>query len=49
MEAFGLVVTIVVLVGVALSILLWERKRAIRIQRDLRDMADEPKHERPDR
>lgn len=41
MDAFRLVVTIVVLVGVALFILLFERKRATRIQRDLREMAEE--------
>jgi hypothetical protein len=52
-DAFGLVLTIVVLVGVALLILLFERKRATRIQHDLMAMADErdegPKHGRPDR
>jgi hypothetical protein len=40
MDAFGLVLTIVVLLGVALFILLFERKRATRIQHDLREMAD---------
>ena len=53
MDAFGLVLTIIVLVGMALLILLFERKRATRIQHDLREMADErgeePKDGRPDR
>lgn len=53
MDAFGLVLTIVVLVGVAIFILLFERKRATRIQHDLREMADEqgqePKNGRPER
>jgi len=52
-DAFGLGLTILVLVGVALFILLFERKRATRIQRDLREMADEqgqgPDDGRPDR
>ena len=41
MDPFGVVLTIVALLGVALLILLFERKRARRIQRDLRRMADE--------
>jgi hypothetical protein len=52
-NAFGLVLTVVVLVGVALLILLFERRRATRIQHDLRHMADErgegPKNGPPDR
>lgn len=41
MSAFNVVLTIVVLVGVAVLILLFERKRARRIEHDLRGMADE--------
>lgn len=40
-NAFGVVLTVAVLVGVALLILLFERKRARRIEHDLRGMADE--------
>ena len=40
-NAFGLVLTIVALLGVALLILLFERQRATRIERDLGDMAKE--------
>ena len=53
MDVFGVVLTIVVLVGVALFILLFERKRATRIQHDLRELAEEqgqvPKNGQPDR
>ncbi len=45
MNAFGLVLTIVVLVGVAIFILLFERKRATRIERDLRDMSAQRRDE----
>ena len=38
-DAFGVVLTIVVLVGVALFILLFEGRRATRIERDLRGMS----------
>lgn len=41
MGAYGLVLTIVVLLFVALLILLYERKRAKGIERDLGAMADE--------
>lgn len=41
MDAFGLLATIVVLLGVATLILLFEKKRAKQIQRDLEDMARE--------
>ena len=41
MNTFGAVLTVVVLVGVAVFILLFERKRATAIQRDLTDMARE--------
>ncbi|WP_165821055.1 hypothetical protein [Nocardioides gansuensis] len=40
-DAFGVVLTVVVLLGVAVLILLFERKRAREIQRDLRSMADQ--------
>ena len=39
MDAFRLVVTVVVMVGVVVAILLFERRRADRIARDTRDMA----------
>ncbi len=45
MDAFGVVLTVIVLVGVAVFILLFERKRATRIERDLRNMADESAEE----
>lgn len=41
MNTFSVFVTIVALLGVALLILLFERKRARRIERDLSGMADE--------
>lgn len=37
MDAFGLVVTVVVMLAVAAFILLFERKRARQIERDLRE------------
>ncbi len=36
---FGVVVTVAVLVGVAIFILVFERRRATQIERDLRDMS----------
>ena len=39
MDAFRLVLTVVVMVGVVVAILLFERRRADRIARDTRDMA----------
>ena len=39
MDAFGLVVTVAVMIGVVVAILLFERRRAERIERDTRDMA----------
>lgn len=39
MDAFSLVVTLVVMAGVVVAILLFERRRADRIARDTRDMA----------
>ena len=46
MDAFGVVLTIVVLLGVALCILLFEGRRARGIERDLRGMAEE-RHDAP--
>ena len=40
MNTFSVAVTILVLLGVALAILLFERKRARQIEHDLRDMAN---------
>ena len=40
MGLYGSILTIVVLVGVAVFILLFEKKRATRIERDLGEMAD---------
>jgi hypothetical protein len=39
MNTFGLVVTIVVLLAIALAILLFERRRAREIEHDLTDQA----------
>lgn len=39
MDAFGLVVTVVVMIGVVVAILLFEKRRAQRIERDTRSMA----------
>jgi hypothetical protein len=39
MDAFRLVATVVVMAGVVTAILLFERRRADRIARDTRDMA----------
>lgn len=39
MDAFRLVVTVLVMVGVVVAILLFERRRADRIARDTRDLA----------
>ena len=41
MDAFGVVLTAVVLVGVAIFILMFERQRARQIDSDLRSSADE--------
>lgn len=48
MDAFSLVVTVVVLLGVAVLILLFERKRAREIERDLRSNARRERARRPD-
>ena len=39
MDAFRIVLTVVVMVGVVVAILLFERRRADRVARDTRDMA----------
>jgi len=39
MDAFRLVLTVVVMVGVVVAILLFERRRARAVERDTRDMA----------
>ena len=39
MDAFGLVVTVAVMIGVVVAILLFERRRAERIERESGDMA----------
>lgn len=39
MDAFRLVLTVVVMVGVVVAILLFERRRARAIERDTRDIA----------
>ena len=49
MNAFGLVLTIVVLLFVALLILLFERKRARAIEHDLTEMSREQRDHPPDR
>lgn len=41
MDAFGVVLTVVVLVGVAVFILAFERRRVREIERDLRDQSKE--------
>ncbi|MBC2932676.1 hypothetical protein [Nocardioides sp. zg-1228] len=49
MDAFRLVVTVVVMVGVVVAILLFERRRADRITRDTGRMAQgRPEGEAPD-
>jgi Sec-independent protein translocase protein TatA len=39
MDAFRLIATVVVLIAVAVFILLFEKKRATRIERDLSEMS----------
>lgn len=46
MDLFGLIVTVVVMLGIAAMILLFERRRARQIERDLREQAG-PRHRRP--
>jgi hypothetical protein len=40
MDAFRLVLTVVVMLGVVVAILLFERRRAQGIERDTREMAE---------
>jgi hypothetical protein len=47
-DIFGLVVTVLVMLGVAAAILVFERRRARQIEHDLREQAD-PRHRRPHR
>jgi hypothetical protein len=47
MDAFSLVVTVVALLGVAVLILLFERRRAREIERDLRSNARRQRARRP--
>lgn len=49
MNAFSVVLTVVVLVAIAVAILLFEKKRAKEIERDLGDMARGARHRRSDR
>ena len=46
MNALTVVLTVVVLVAVAAFVLLFEAKRARRIERDLRDQAGQGRHHR---
>ena len=46
MGLFGLIVTIVVLVAVAVFILLFERKRARQIEHDLHEMGEQQRPQR---
>ena len=39
LSAFGVVLTIIVLLGIAVAILVFERPRSRRIERDLREQA----------
>ena len=41
MDGFRLVLTVLVLLGIAVLILLFERKRARGIERDLREMGEQ--------
>jgi uncharacterized membrane protein affecting hemolysin expression len=41
METYRLVATVVVMLGVVVAILLFERRRARQIERDVRRMAEE--------
>jgi hypothetical protein len=48
MDAFGVVLTVVVMLGVVVAILLFERKRAQGIEDDVRRMGGQ-RRDRPDR
>ena len=39
-EVFGVAVTVIVMLAIAFGILLFERRRARQIERDLRDQAE---------
>jgi hypothetical protein len=43
-DGFRLVLTVLVLLGIAVFILLFEKKRAKGIERDLKEMGDERRH-----
>jgi hypothetical protein len=47
MNLFGLILTVAVLIGIATLILLFERQRATRIQRDLQDLSRHREERRP--
>ena len=49
MDALGVVLTAIVLVGIAVFILLFEKKRAQRIERDLHEMAEHDHRDAPPR
>jgi hypothetical protein len=46
-DAFGVALTVVVLLGVAVFILLFERRRAARIERDLKDASRQRRNASP--
>lgn len=46
MTWFSVAATVLVLVGIAVAILLFERKRARQIEHDLREQAEEHRHRR---
>jgi hypothetical protein len=46
-DAYGLVLTIVVLLAIGVAILLFEKRRATRIERDLKQMAQEQRRHPP--
>jgi pilus assembly protein TadC len=47
MTLFGLIVTILVLIGMVIFILLFERRRAREIEHDLHDLGDQRREEEP--
>ena len=49
MNAYGVILTIVVLVAIAVAILLFEKKRAKEIEHDLGEMARGKPERRPER
>lgn len=46
MSTFGLIATIIVTIAVVVAILLFEKKRAQQIERDVSDMARERRQQR---